>query len=135
MVKLDEKRKQALHTYVAKGLFACKRARPDIQVPIAFLSARVRDPDEDDWNKLIRMMNYLKGTQDLVLTLDAMNFNIVKWFIDTSHAVHNDMRGHTGITMKIGKGHPVSKSTKQKVNTRSSSETELVGTDDGMSEI
>ena len=133
--KLDEKRKQTLHTYAAKGLFVCKRERPDIQVPIAFLSTRVKDPDEDDWNKLIRMMNYLKGAQNLVLTLDTRNFNIIKWFINTSHAVHDNMRGYTGIAMKIGKGHPVSKSTKQKVNTRSSSKPDLVGTDDGMSEI
>ena len=33
-------------------LFVCMRARWDIQTPIAFLSTRVKVPDEDDWAKV-----------------------------------------------------------------------------------
>ena len=51
--KLDEKRAQIFHNIVAKGLFVCKRARADIMTTIAFLCTRVREPDEDDWKKLI----------------------------------------------------------------------------------
>jgi hypothetical protein len=32
--KLDTKRSEIFHTFVAKGLFLCKRARPDIQQAI-----------------------------------------------------------------------------------------------------
>jgi hypothetical protein len=39
------------HTIIDKALFACKRARPDIQLAIAFLSTRVRELNEDDWKK------------------------------------------------------------------------------------
>ena len=49
---LDEPRKQAHHTFVAKGSFACKRARPDIHPAIAVLCARVKEPKENDWKKL-----------------------------------------------------------------------------------
>jgi hypothetical protein len=42
------------------------------------------------------------------------------------------MRSHTGITMTLGKGCPISSSTRQKINTRSSTEAELVGVNDGM---
>ena len=73
--------------------------------------------------------------RDLVLTLDATNCNILKWYVDAAHTVHDDMKGHTGKTLKIGKGHIFSKSTKQKLNTRSSTETELVGVDDVMPQI
>ena len=46
---LDKQRAEVYHTTVAKGLFLCKRARPDIQPTIAFLSTRVISPTEMDW--------------------------------------------------------------------------------------
>ena len=39
--KIDEERAQTFHNVVAKGLFLCKRARPDIMTAIAFLCTRV----------------------------------------------------------------------------------------------
>ena len=45
---------EEFHTLVAKGLFACKRARPDIQMAIAFLCTRVKAPTDEDWDKLLR---------------------------------------------------------------------------------
>jgi hypothetical protein len=42
------------------------------------------------------------------------------------------MKSHTGLTMSLGKGSPFSSSTGQKLNTKSSTEAELVGVDDGM---
>ena len=46
--KLNEKQAQEFHTMVAKSLFLCKRSRPDIQTAVAFLTTRVKEPDEDD---------------------------------------------------------------------------------------
>ena len=51
--KLPKEKAELFHTYVAKGLFLCKRAKPDIQLAIAFLCTRVKQPDEDDQKKLI----------------------------------------------------------------------------------
>ena len=76
---LDEKRAQTFHTYVAKALFATKQSRPDINTAVAFLTTQVMKPDEDDWKKLLRMINYLRGTLELPLNLQASNTNIVKW--------------------------------------------------------
>jgi hypothetical protein len=42
------------------------------------------------------------------------------------------MRGHTGGGLSMGRGFPIVNSTKQKLNTRSSTETELVSVDDCM---
>ena len=70
---LSEEKKQSFHTFTAKGLFVCKRARPDIQTAIAFLSTRVQQPDQDDWKKLQRMMQYLRGTSKYILRLSADN--------------------------------------------------------------
>ena len=130
--KISEEKAIIFHTMVAKGLFLCKRARPDIHTAIAFLSTRVREPDEDDWKKLIRMMQYLNGTRELYLTLSADDTNILKWFIDASYAIHPDMKGHTGAVFTMGEGGIMNKSIKQKINTRSSSESELISTYDIM---
>ena len=63
------------------------------------------------------------------------NTHIVKWEVDASYAVHPDMKGHTGATMTLGKGAITSLSNKQKINTRSSTESELVGTDKSLGTI
>ena len=67
--KIDDERAQVFHTIVAKGLFLCKRARPDIMTAIAFLCTQVREPDVDDWSKLVRMLCYLNATKKLYVTL------------------------------------------------------------------
>ena len=56
----------------------------------------------------------------------------MKWWIDASFAVHGDMKSHTGATMSMGKGSIYSSSTRQKLNTTSSTEAELVGVSDAM---
>jgi hypothetical protein len=87
---IDKLRAYIFHTFVAKGLFACKRARPDIHTTIAFLCTRVRAPTEEDWEKLLRLMYYLNGSKDEVLFLAADDLHVVKWYVDASSAVHRD---------------------------------------------
>jgi hypothetical protein len=127
---LDKDKSEFFHTTVAKLLFLCKRGRPDIQTAIAFLCTRVKAPTRHDYNKLSRVIKYLRNTKELVLTLSADNLNIIKWWVDASYAVHHDMKSHTGGVMSMGTGATYSTSKKQKLNTKSSTEAELVGIDD-----
>ena len=60
---------------------------------------RVRKLDEDDWKKLRILLGYLKRTIKLPLILRADGVNVLKWWVDTSYAAHDDIRGHTGGTM------------------------------------
>ena len=101
------------HTTTAQALFLSKRARPDIQTAVAFLCTRVKGPDRDDYKKLARMINYLRATKDLPLTLEWDGLNIIKWWADASFATHMDMKGHTGGLMSLGKGAMCSTSKKQ----------------------
>ena len=71
ITKITKEKAEVFHTWVAKGLFLCQRARLDIQTAIAFLCTRVKNPDEDDWKKLIRLICYSKTTENLFLTLEA----------------------------------------------------------------
>jgi hypothetical protein len=117
---------------VAKALFLCKRAGPDIQPTIAVLCMRVKGPNEADWAKLVRLLKDLNGTKELTLTLSADNLHRIEWYVDASFAVHPDYKSHTGATMSYvdGDGAVQSISRKQKLNTKSSTESELVGVDD-----
>ena len=130
--KLSEERADAFHRTVAKALFLCKRARPDIQPTIAVLCTRVQGPNEADWAKLVRLMKYLNGMRELKLTLSAENLHCIKWYMDTSFAVHPDFKSYTGATMPYEDGGDAvqSISRKQKLNTKSGTESELVGVDD-----
>jgi hypothetical protein len=92
------------HHNTAKLLFLCKRARPDIQTVVAFLCTRVKNPDEDDYKKLTRVMRYLRLTTTMPLTLEADGTNVVKWWAGASYAVHPDMKSHTGGAMTLGSG-------------------------------
>lgn len=132
---LDEHLVARFHHTVAKALFVCKRARSDIQLTVSFLSTRVRSPTEDDWKKLKRLVQYLRGSSGLCLTLEAENSQVVKWWIDASFAVHGDMRSQSGATMTLGKGMVYISTTKQKLNTRSSTEAELVGINDFLPQV
>ena len=128
--KLNNKMKDVFHTTMTQALFLSMRSRMDIQLPVAFLTTRVRSPDVDDWHKLIRMLSYLKRYKYLSTTLKKESKNVSRWYADAAFAVHEDMKSHTGYTMTLGKGTVLSKSIKQKLNTKSSTETELVAADD-----
>jgi hypothetical protein len=66
------------------------------------------------------------------LILSANGSGVVMWYVDASFAVHPNMRSHTGGGLTMGRGFPFVSFTKQKLNTRSSTESELVGVDDMM---
>ena len=130
--KLNSVSAETFHHLTAKLLYLAKRSRPDVLPAVSFLCTRVQSPDVDDWKKLGRCMRFINETKKLYLTLEADDLSRVRWWIDASFGVHPDMKSHTGATMMIGKGSVYSMSTKQKVNTRSSTEAELVGVNDAI---
>jgi hypothetical protein len=134
-VKLSSEKAVQFHNLVAKALYATKRSRTDTCTAIAFLRTRVQEPDKDDWKKLVHLMRYVRGTRTLPLILSANGSGILKWWVDASFAVHPNLRGHSGGDLSMGRGFPIVASTKQKLNTRSSTESEIVGAGDFMPAI
>jgi len=120
---------EAFHTFVAKGLFLCKRARPDTQTVISALCTRVKEPTQDDWCKLLCCMRYLNATRGDELILSADDLRVMKWYVDVGFAIHPDFKSHTGGGVTMGNGFPISNSCKQRLNTRSSTDSKLVGAD------
>ncbi len=69
------------------------------------------------------------------LILSADSLTMAHWWVDAAYAVHDDCRGHTGAGMSLGQGMALSYSWKQKINTKSSTQAELVGVDDSLAYI
>jgi hypothetical protein len=127
--KLSTLRAKVFHSTVAKLLFVTKSGRQDILLAISFLTAKVKQPDEDDWKKLCRVLNYLSSTLDFVLTLGYDNLDQLSRNIDGSYAVHGDMKGKIGAIMMTD---GCALLAKLKVNTRSSTKAELIAVDDAL---
>ena len=71
-------------------------------------------------------MGCLKCTPDLKLILGTggKGMNNVNWHLDGAHQVHVDLRGQNGASLIFGIGGIHNTSNEQKLNTRSSTETE-----------
>ena len=112
--RLTSKKKDIFHSITAKILWISQRLRPDLDTAVSFLCTRVKDPTEEDWKKLRRVICFLKATKDnrRIIGMDDL-WSLGTW-IDGSYAVHADMRGHTGSSMSSGWGLVHAKASKQK---------------------
>ncbi len=102
---------------------------------VAFLTTRVKNPDKDDWGKLKRVLKYLNEAKYLKLRLSIDNLGLLKWFVDTLHNTHWDCKGHGRAMLTMGRGAAMSYSRKVKLNSRSSTKTELLMLDMYMPEM
>jgi len=122
---LDENQTMIFHRTVAQLLFLCTRARRDLQTAVGFLSTRVKNPDEDDWGKVKRVLKYLNGTRSLKLRLSINNMHCTKW-----PSALFSLCPSAGMIM--GNGAIISFWHKHKTNAASSTEAELIGVDDAL---
>ena len=127
----DDKQK-GFRTVVAKLLFVGKRTRVDILTSLSYLTTRLGIATYADWQKLRRLMQYVKDTIHLPHIIGADSLTSFQSFVDVSYAVHNDMRSHTGTAITFGRGTVYAKSSKQKLNVKSSTEGEIVGASDSL---
>ena len=57
-------------------------------------------------------------------------YSLLLYYIDVTFDVNNYTRIHTGTKMNLGKGVAISISNKHKIDSKSSTESEMVGMDD-----
>jgi hypothetical protein len=115
---LEEERSLAFHHTIAQLLFMATRARRDIQTAVAFLTTQVKPPDEDGWGKLKRVLKYLHSKKYLKLNLTVDDLGLLKWYVDGSHNVHWDCKGHGGTMFTMGKGATSTYSRKVKLKNK-----------------
>ena len=127
---LDSYKAKQFHTLVAQLLYLSKRVRPDILTAVNFLCTRVKSPSMQDSVKLERILCYLYGSQNLCLTLEGGNLHNIYAYVDASYGVHKDAKSQSGMVIRLGKASVSWSSTKQKNNSKSSTESELYSLSD-----
>jgi hypothetical protein len=127
-----QEEQQWFHRNVARILYLAKRTRPECLTSVAFLATRVTKCSQDDLEKLRRLLKYIRYTEGRGICLrPGCNGFHVRQYIDAAYGVHADEKSHTGSVIVIGDAGLVStKSSKQKIVTKSSTESELVGLSD-----
>ena len=127
-IKLIGKQCEVFHSVTQNILYITKKARPDLETAVAFLTTRVSKSDVDDWKKLERVLIWILNTIDDKRVIGARSLKELFTWIDAAYAVHANMRGQTGGDISMGYGLLHGKSSKQKINVKSSTESELVKT-------
>ena len=131
-MRLDKKKSDLFHRITARLLFAEKRAGPDIQVCVVFLYTytQVKDPHENNYKKLGKVIKYVQEMIHLSLVIGTDDSGNLVWNINVAFAVHSNCKSHTGTVLMMGHSAILSISSKEKINTKSSTEPELVRVDD-----
>ena len=74
-------------------------------------------------------------TRHLSINLGKTGEMSITAYVDASFAVNPDMKSHTGVMITLGKGALYRRSSKQKLNTKSSTESELVALSDALPQV
>ena len=113
-IELNQEKSDLFHSIVAKLLYICKRARPDVETTVAYLCTRVSKSTTDDWVKLRRVLGYLQKTINDIRIIGADSLQEIYAWIDAAYGVHEDFKSHMGGGQSFGVGLVHSKSSKQK---------------------
>ncbi len=95
---------------------------------VAYLATKYKQPSKKDNDDLWNVLQYIKGRKDVGMKFTKSDMKL-RFFADSSHLLHEDGLGHTGVSA-TGGTIVVARSTKQNGQARSSSEAELVTTEE-----
>ena len=134
---LDFTKRTVFHSAVALLRYIADCCRPDLHPVPSFLASRVLSPTEEDFQKLLKCAKYLHSTMHLALTLRPSSGVILIAYVDAAFGVYHstDYRSTSGAAIKLGGNTIWTKSTKQKLNAKSSTEAELIAVSDALPHI
>ena len=131
-ILLDKVELKDFHSDVAKLLYLAKRTRGQILTAVSFLAGRVSCATSDDQRKLNRVLSYLSRTKNEVMHMARGGEVTPEVYIDASFGIHEDGTSRTGVTIMLGGVAVGNWSSRQKLVTKSSTESEVVGLSDGL---
>jgi hypothetical protein len=107
-------------------MFLARHTRPDILMPVTYLASKSSAPTAEDYSNAVRVVAYIAGTKTIAMQFSSSASLEPNIFADASHLLHLDARGHGGIILSLGSAPILTKSYKLKLNTKSSTESEIV---------
>ena len=103
-------------------MYVARFTKPEVLMPTSYLATKCSKPTTTDRGHLMRVLKYLVGTCDEGLVFKyGIPFNPRMW-ADASHHLYNDGHGQAGLVITNGSA---IRSTKIRLATRSSTESEL----------
>ena len=121
------RKSEIFQSVAAKLLYFTKRKRPDIEPEVAYYITRVTNNKVDDWKKMKSCIIFLKKSKDDKRIIGWFNLKELSTWLYTSFAVHQNMRSHTWGAMYMGYGMIHFRSSKQKLNGKSTIESDFFG--------
>ncbi len=93
------------YSIVYRLLHIAKRVLPYILVAVKFLTTRVTKSTQEDMNKLVRILRYVKDLKDPAIYLSAeLIALLLRVCADAAFGVHMYGKSQSGLTMSIGQG-------------------------------
>ena len=94
----------------------------------SIFTTQVENINVDDWKKIKPCITFLKQSKEDKRIIGCFNLKVFFTWVDALFAMHKNMQGHTGGAMSMRYGMIHCRSIKQKLNTKSTNESELVDT-------
>jgi hypothetical protein len=107
-------------------MYLARHTRPDILMPVTFLATKSAEPTSEYYADAIRIVAYVDSTRSLSMVFSSSANMLPVIYADASHLLHQDAKGHGGIILSLGSAPIMTKSYKLKINSKSSTESELV---------
>lgn len=112
-------------------MYLARLTRSDILFATSYLSTKCARPTEQDYQDARRLLRYIKGTISARLVFrPGERSSDLTFYCDASHLIHPDGYGHSGYMATISGVVIFARSTKQKLQGRSSAESELIATEE-----
>jgi hypothetical protein len=118
-------------------MHAAIHTRPDILYSVSYLATKLASPTAYHKKQALRVVKYLAGTPTLGLTFSSNGPIELFGYVDASYLTHDDAKGHSGMSYTIGEDNAAfySRSFKQKLVGRSSTEAEIQALDQSVVEV
>ena len=91
-----------IHFYLppeSKSVGTCSylamQSRPDILYAVNTLARKTKTPNQEDWDAINRVLNYIAGTKHLGLLLSGGEGIKLYCTVDASYASHSDFKSQT----------------------------------------
>ena len=71
-------------------------------MPVTYLAIKSANPRQKNFNKGIRILNYIIKTKWRHIIFNSISFLELHVFTDASHMLHVDAKGHGGVVITYG---------------------------------
>ena len=129
---LSEHDRQIFHKVVYMLLYLSKRVRFEMLMVVSHLAGRVTKANKKDARVLVVLLQFLQNFRGKKIDYVSSASSEVELYVDASFGNCSDYKGRTAVFVMFKGAVVASYCTKQKIITRNSTESEIVGLSDGV---